>query len=217
MVEDDRRFIPGAPEPLPAGERVLWEGKPDRAALARHAFHVQGLTLYFSVVIAAWAYNTHSALGTKDFRDMLWLQVGSAVFAIFIASVLAVACARTTWYVITDRRVVLRIGIVLPMTLNLPLRQIRGASTRMFRDGTGQIAIEIETADRIAWLILWPHARPWHLKQPQPLLRGLRDAAAVGEILRAAALAVEGASTEMTAPLEAGGPASSTSLSAVAV
>ena len=91
MREDDRRFIPGAPEPLPAGERVLWEGKPDRAALARHAFHVQGLSVYFVVVISAWALSTRAVLGTAEFQNMLWLQVGSALFAVLIAYGLAVA------------------------------------------------------------------------------------------------------------------------------
>ncbi len=217
MVVDERRFIPGAPEPLPVGERVLWEEQPDRAALARHAFHVWALTVYFAVVIGAWAFNTRSALGSAEFREMLGLQLGSAAFAILIAFVLAVACARTTRYIITDRRVVMRIGIVLPMTLNLPLRSIRGAATRMFRDGTGQIAIEVQSADRLAWLILWPHVRAWHLKNPQPVLRGLRDAAAVGAILRTAALAVEGAAPEAAAPASGAAAGSITGFSAVTV
>jgi hypothetical protein len=43
---------------------------------------------------------------------------------------------------------------------------------------------------RIAYLHLWPHARPWQLKRPQPLLRALPDAArghAAGQAWRARA------------------------------
>ena len=30
-----------------------------------------------------------------------------------------------------------------------------------------------------AWLLLWPHVRPWRLRAAQPMLRGIPDAAAV--------------------------------------
>ena len=44
--------------------------------------------------------------------------------AIGIALVFAWASARTTVYTITNRRVVMRFGIALPMTLNLPFTLI---------------------------------------------------------------------------------------------
>ncbi len=188
MTSPVRQRIEGAPEALPAGERILWEGKPDRAALARHAFHTRGLTLYFAVVIGIWAINTRSVIDGEAFRTMFLLQVGLAVLAVLIAHVLAYACARTTTYAITDHRVVMRIGIVLPMTLNLPYKFVEGASTRVFADGTAQIALQLSPSERLAWLVLWPHARPWKVSQPEPLLRGLKDHQKVGEILREAAL-----------------------------
>jgi hypothetical protein len=190
MTSPVRQRIEGAPEALPAGERILWEGKPDRAALARHAFHTRGLTLYFVVVIGLWAINTRSAIDGEAFRTMFLLQVGLAALAVLIAHVLAYASARTTTYAITDRRVVMRIGIVLPMTLNLPYRFVEGASTRVFGDGTGQIALQLSPTERLAWLVLWPHVRPWKIGQPEPVLRGLTDHQKVGEILREAALQV---------------------------
>ena len=51
---------------------------------------------------------------------------------------------------------------------------------------SGDIALELKGADRIGYLHLWPHARPWHVGKPQPSLRCLRDAAAVGEVLQRA-------------------------------
>jgi hypothetical protein len=35
----------------------------------------------------------------------------------------------------------------------------------------------------VAWLILWPHARPFYLKNPQPMLRSIPQAALVARLL----------------------------------
>ena len=37
--------------------------------------------------------------------------------------------------------------------------------------------------DRIAWLQLWPHARPWRLGKPQPMLRCVPQGAQVAKLL----------------------------------
>ena len=42
----------GLPEALPADERLLWQGSPNWASLARHTFHVKKLAVYFGVIIA---------------------------------------------------------------------------------------------------------------------------------------------------------------------
>ena len=74
----------------------------------------------------------------------------------------------------------MRIGIVLTLTFNLPLRQVSGAAIKPQAAGHGDIALTLSGSDRIAWLNLWPHARPWQLRQPQPSLRCVPDAQAVG-------------------------------------
>ena len=38
----------GLPEALPAGEHLLWQGQPDWRMLARKAFHVRKLVVYFA-------------------------------------------------------------------------------------------------------------------------------------------------------------------------
>jgi hypothetical protein len=188
----DRQRIRGTPESLPPGERILWEGKPDRAALARHAFHARKLAAYFAVIITLWFVNTRGEIPDEKFWLMFELQMGLALAVIGFSYLLAYFAHRTTVYAVTDRRVVMQIGIVLPMTVNIPLTFVEAASTRMFGDGTGQIAMQLPSKERLAYLALWPHARPWRLRQPEPLLRGLTDAAGVGEILRTAALGVAG-------------------------
>ena len=51
--EHEHEFEPeyGLPEPLPAGEHVLWQGAPDWRTLARHVFHVRTLVVYFAVIL----------------------------------------------------------------------------------------------------------------------------------------------------------------------
>ena len=54
---------------------------------------------------------------------------------------------------------------------------------RQIGDGRGDIALRLGDETRIAYFVLWPHARPWRLKSPQPMLRALPKASDVGRIL----------------------------------
>ena len=94
--------------------------------------------------------------------------------------------ARSTLYTLTNKRVVMRIGIVLTITLNLPLRQVRAADLLAHADGSGDVSLALAGTHRIGWFHLWPHARPWALRDPQPALRCVADAQAVGQRLMAA-------------------------------
>ena len=86
-------------------------------------------------------------------------------------------------YSITDKRVVMRIGIVLGLSFNLPLRSIANAGLRTGRGGVGDIPLALHEGDVIAYLHLWPHARPWRVARPEPMLRCVPDAAAVAGLL----------------------------------
>jgi hypothetical protein len=77
----------------------------------------------------------------------------------------------------------MRFGVALPVTFNLPFTQIVSAGITADRSGSGDIALRITPSTRIAYLVLWPHARAWRLKSPEPTLRALPDVASVGEIL----------------------------------
>jgi hypothetical protein len=77
----------------------------------------------------------------------------------------------------------MRIGIVLTVSYNLPLRRLAAAHLLRRAHGVGEIALELEANTRIAWLHLWPHARPWCLDHPQPMLRCLAGAEAVARTL----------------------------------
>jgi Bacterial PH domain len=175
---------PGLPEPLPAGERILWQGAPDWRTLAVEALHVRKIAIYFGVLML-WRGLGAAADGASVLEALASASVllALALPALALLAGFAWLSARTTLYTLTDRRVVMRIGVVLSVTFNLPLRTIHTAALKAGRGGHGDIALTLAGPDRIAYLHLWPHARAWQLKRPQPLLRALPDAAAVAERL----------------------------------
>ncbi|VWX55593.1 conserved membrane hypothetical protein [Burkholderiales bacterium 8X] len=189
-MSDDHDFEPayGLPETLPKSERLLWQGAPDWRLLARDALHVRGLAIYFAVLLIWRGANAMADGGTAaDALLSVALLAPLAVLALATLAVLAWLMARTTVYTLTDRRVVMRLGIVLTITFNLPYRTIAGASLHARKDGSGDIALALEDGkDRIAYAHLWPHARPWRVKRSEPMLRSLADAGAVAALLAGA-------------------------------
>ncbi len=182
--EHELEPVHGLPEPLPAGERILWQGAPAWRTLARRAFHTRKLALYFGVLLALRAAFVLSDGGTgpEAVIAVLWLTPLVAI-ALGTLTLMAWLIGRTTVYTITSARVVMRIGVVLSITLNLPFRTIQSAGLRVYPDGTGDLPLTIGTADRIAYAHLWPHARPWRFAHTEPMLRGIPDAARVADVL----------------------------------
>lgn len=176
----DGEPIRGLPEPLPAGERMLWQGSPCWQTLARRALHADKIAIYVGLMLA-WRAWTDLAAGTGLGATLTLVPL--AALGVAIPVVMAWLSARTTVYTITDRRVVLRLGVALPMTLNLPLRMIASAALRVHKDGTGDIPLCLTEVDRISYILLWPHVRRWRFSRPEPMLRSIRDAADVAKIL----------------------------------
>jgi hypothetical protein len=92
----------------------------------------------------------------------------------------------TTVYTITNRRVVMRFGAALPKAINIPFTIIESAAIKPIAHGSGDLALTLKTPNKIAFLHLWPHVRPWRLTAPQPTFRALRDAQAAAAILASA-------------------------------
>jgi hypothetical protein len=177
----------GLPEPLPQDERILWQGSPDWRVMAREAMHTRTLSIYFGVLLA-WRGATvwsNGGSATDVALSILWL-LPLAVVAIAVLSLMAWLIARTSLYTITDKRVVMRIGVVLNITFNLPYTKIESAALRSNSDGSGDLSLVLDPTDHIAYVHLWPHARPWQLRRTQPMLRALSDARAVAAVLSAA-------------------------------
>jgi len=204
--EHESEPLHGLPELLPEGERMLWQGAPEWRPLARRAFHVRSVALYFAVLIALHA-GTQLADGTSLAQTMAsaaWL-VPLALTALGILVTLAWLVARTTVYTITDRRVVMRVGVVLTVTFNIPFRTLKTAALRLYGDGTGDLPLALATDDRISYLHLWPHVRPWRVSKTEPMLRAIPDAAIVSDLLARAVIAAEGSSVR---PVRRSSPAS---------
>ena len=133
-----------------------------------------------------------SGSGTGDMRGLI--EVGTQRHWAFYSAGLPgdkpLECwmqARATVYTITTARVAMRVGAALTITLNLPFKRIATADLDLRRDGTGTIAITTQGETRLSYLVLWPHVRPWRMKQPQPALRSIPEAERVARLLSEAA------------------------------
>lgn len=177
--------VPGLPERPPAGEEVLWQGRPATFALARDAFKISWVAGYF-VVLALWRASV-IAEGPAEVLAVMLPYLGIGLVVCLILTAMAAVQARATLYTITSARVAMRIGAALTVTLNLPFRQLANASCAVRSDGTGTIALETLGETRISYLVCWPHVRPWHFAHTQPALRAIPDAARVATLLAQAA------------------------------
>ena len=191
MSHDDFQTEPvrGLPENLPEGEHILWQGQPDWWALTREALSFWWVAGYF---VALFAWRTTAGAATETWADSataasFFLVLGAVVCALLLA--VGAVQARTTVYTLTNKRVAMRIGAALTMTLNLPFRQILNADLATRRDGTGTIALELNPAGgvRLSYVNTWPHVRPWRMKQTLPALRCIPEARKVAGLLAEAA------------------------------
>jgi hypothetical protein len=174
----------GLPERPPTGETILWQGAPEWRVFARRAMHVRGLALYFALLIAsrcAASLMDGASLAVAAW-DAAWF-VPFALAGLALVVLFAWLAGRTSAYTITNRRVVLRVGIALSMTANIPFDAIQAAAVKVDPDGSGDITLTINPANRVSYLFFWPHVRPWHYARPEPALRSIPDAAAVAQVL----------------------------------
>jgi hypothetical protein len=182
--------IAGIREDLPPGERVLWQGAPRWQTIAVRAYHCRKVAIYFAVILALQlVVRSADGLSASELTSALAPLTLAALTTLGLLALLSWATARTSIYAITNRRIFMRIGIALPLFVNLPFSGIEAASLRLNRDGTGDLPIKLKGGTHLAYLHLWPHARPGHMKHPEPMLRAIPEAEAVAQIL-AQALAV---------------------------
>lgn len=178
--------VPGLPERPPEGEVILWQGRPHWWALAKSSVSVLWVAGYFAV-LTIWRFVSVVDLMPLDLAiaaSLPFVILGAVTCALLV--VFAVIQARSTMYTLTNRRVAMRIGAALTMTLNLPYTKIDSADLDLRKDGTGTIALTLQGPVRFSYLLCWPHVRPWHF-HTQPALRCIPDAANVARILADAA------------------------------
>ena len=196
MSHDDFEIEPvkGLPEKPPEGEVILWQGKPAWWPLAKESLNLLWVAGYF-VFLACWRFVAvvdlmplQQAIGAS----VPFLILGAITCAILL--VIAWVQAYYTVYTVTNRRVAMRIGAALNVTLNLPYTQIGAATLDLRKSGTGTIAFSLLGSTRISYLVCWPHVRPWKISPTQPALRCIPEAEKI------AAMIAEAAEARVTTP-----------------
>jgi len=174
---------PGLPEPLPRNESIIWQGKPELKSFAMHAFHLHWFALYFGVMIVLKAIAVSRSVGgwSEEWSGFVW-ALGLSLSALMMIGLLAYWSVNATMYTLTNRRLVMRIGIVLTITFNLPLKRLAQAGVHLYKDGSADIPIKLQAEDKIPFLHLWPHARAWKLAHPEPMMRCVPDGAKVAQL-----------------------------------
>lgn len=183
LGEYDYEPVPGLPEVPPAGETVMWQGAPDWRVLARRVFHVRKVAAYFLVLMAWRQFSIYSqGEGLQAPLSSGVALTVAAALALGLLSLLAVLTARTTLYTVTSERVVLRVGIALPMTINIPFSKIAAAAVRQDKDGSGNVAMQMTKGEHMSYVVLWPHVRAFSGAGVQPAFRGLADVQPVADV-----------------------------------
>jgi len=186
MSHDDFAFEPvrGLPAALPEGEALLWQGAPDWRALAIRAYHARKVAVYFAVLVLvriAFGINDGTAAASVAL-SCLWIATLGSI-ATGTLALLAFLSGRMTVYSVTSARVLIRHGIAVPMTVNIPFTAIQSANLKRFANGTGEISLVLAADQRIGYLVNWPNVRPGYFAQPQPSLRALQDPAQTADVL----------------------------------
>ncbi|MEM9098334.1 MAG: photosynthetic complex putative assembly protein PuhB [Pseudomonadota bacterium] len=184
MSDFEREPVRGLPGFLPAGEKILWQGAPNPWSLGRRALMIGPVLAYFAV-LAVWRFLDAMSFGAAPIAALepVVRLVPFLLGALVILMLIGRWIASTTLYTITNKRVVLRFGVALPMAINLPFKEIGSADLKIFRDGTGSIALSTLGNARLAYLHLWPSVRPWYMSPVQPSMRSIEEPEAAAQIL----------------------------------
>nr|MCU0854989.1 PH domain-containing protein [Paracoccaceae bacterium] len=129
MEHDDFAVEPvrGLPEKPPAGEVILWQGRPDTWALAKEALNLWWIMGYFAL-LAIWRVAASAAdypLAQALTHAIPFVVIGAITAGIIL--LIAWVQAKATVYTVTSARVAMRVGAALTITLNLPYTRIEAA------------------------------------------------------------------------------------------
>ncbi len=187
VSEHEHEPIRGLPEYLPEDETLLWQGEPDLWAMARRVFHLRGVAAYFTLLLCV-----HVGYGLYQGGNAVEILLGSSwmlglgLLALGILAILARAYAKSTVYTLTDKRLVMRFGVAMPMMVNLPLAIVGSADMRRYPDGSGDIMLTLSQKKRLSYLMLWPNIRPWQFKPVVPAMRCVPEVDSVAQVLATA-------------------------------
>lgn len=182
--DDDEHFEPqrGLPEYLPEGEHILWQGSPHTAEIAKRVFHQNKICVYF-LVLGVWSLisGVYDGSSAVQIGQVTLTVLGVGLLALVLLRWVAYATAKHSVYTLTNKRIVLAIGVALQIRLNLPLREVHAVNLKRYRRDFGDISIVLAPENKLSAAVLWPHLRPWRWSTPEPALRCLPDSERVAE------------------------------------
>lgn len=185
--EHDHEPVPGLPGRLPRGEIILWQGAPASGLVSRQITKTRWIAGYFAI-LAIW----NASAGIYDGQTAGAILFSTAALVIMAALAIGLLEAfawgvhRTTMYTITNKRVVMRIGVALSATFNLPFTRIVSVDMREDANGAGDLALTLAPGDKLSWLVFWPHVRGFRKGALMPQMICLTDVAIAGNVLSAA-------------------------------
>jgi Bacterial PH domain len=176
--------VPGLPGRLPDGEYIVWQGKPETKIVMARLLRARWIAGYFGIA-ALWSV----AVGVNN-SEGAWLLMGRVTFiavaAFFMFGMMwlyARAVSKTSLYTLTNKRLVMRVGIALSASFNLPFKQIAGADFRVGSDGAGDVALTLKSGHGLSGAVFFPHQRGGLWRKLSPQMICLTDAKLVAEKL----------------------------------
>jgi hypothetical protein len=176
--------VPGLPERLPTGEHALWRGSPDAWAFTWDTMRLRGVGIVCALLLA-WRIGAgiHDGLPMGALiASVLW----TTALCVAVLGVLVTAgqlMARGTIYTVTNKRLVIRHGVAMPMSINIPYSKIGGASVAHLGEGRGSIALQAAQGSRVSFIAAWPHVRPFRVLKPEPMLRAIPEVDRVAKLM----------------------------------
>jgi Bacterial PH domain len=189
----------GLPERLPDNETLIWQGSPNWRSMAMEVFHVRKIAMYFLGIFVLRGLFVGEELGWQAGLVSAMFLLPLFAFALATLAIIAYLSARDTLYTITNKRVVMRVGIALTLTYNIPLKLIGAAGIHVRKDRSGDLPLTLANGNKIAFINLWPHTRPWKIASPQPMLRCIPE---VEQVAAQLAIVWSAANQQIAVPLK---------------
>ncbi len=192
MRDDDFDFepVPGLPENLPSGETVLWSGAPQAWRFGHQIFHTRLIAAFFMVIAVSSIFSgLNHGVGAARIAVTFVTLLALGGMVIGFAMVMGWLVAINTIYTITHQRLVIRHGVTLPMSINVPFTKVATAAAKIRADGSGDVSLALLDGNRLSLFAIWPHNRPWSWQGAAPAIRCVSDAEEVSRVLTNAMVA----------------------------
>ena len=167
----DLRHVHGVDEPLPADEAILWQVGPDWRQVAFRSLALKPILLWLGALgIVRLGYLMLDGAHVQTMAAAVAWLVVCALAVSALLGLYAWGVGKTTRYYLTNRRIIIRCGVALDKTINVPLSKVESAGIQETGNNQGNIALTLEPDSKIGYLVLWPHVRAARGARAEPVL-----------------------------------------------